>query len=135
MTVTHYRQLIVWQKAMDYAVSCYQASDRFPKAQTYRLCDQLQRAAVSIPSNIAEGQGRAHTEEFLYHLSCANGSLFESETQILLAERLGYLPVEIANEILALAGEIGRILNGSVPLCNENSMPGADSASSLTTNH
>jgi four helix bundle protein len=112
MTVTHYRQLIVWQKAMDYTVSCYQASDRFPKAQTYRLCDQLQRAAVSIPSNIAEGQGRAHTKEFLYHLSCANGSLFESETQILLAERLGYLPVEIAQEMLALAGEIGRMLNG-----------------------
>jgi four helix bundle protein len=97
---------------MDFTVACYQATDRFPRTETYRLCDQLQRAAVSVPSNIAEGQGRTHTKEFLYHLSCAQGSLFEAETQILLAERLGYLTPDSAKEVLSLSGEVGRMLNG-----------------------
>lgn len=114
MAVAHYRQLLVWQKAMDFAVACYQATDRFPKTQTYRLCDQLQRAAVSVPSNIAEGQGRAYTKEFLHHLSCARGSLYEAETQIILADRLGYLESGEVKSLLDTAAEVGRMLNGLI---------------------
>jgi len=108
----HYQQLIVWQKAMDFAVATYHATEQFPKTQTYRLCDQLQRAVVSIPSNIAEGQGRGYTAEFLKHLAYATGSLYEAETQIILAKRLGYLTEECSKSLLSLAAEIGRMLNG-----------------------
>lgn len=112
MAVASYRQLLVWQKAMDLAVACYHATEQFPKAQTYRLCDQLQRAAVSVPSNIAEGQGRYHTAEFIKHLSYANGSRCEAETQIMLAERLGYLSPDQTAALLATSEEIGRMLSG-----------------------
>jgi four helix bundle protein len=114
VAVAHYQQLLVWQKAMDFAVACYQATDRFPKAQTYRLCDQLQRAAVSIPSNIAEGQGKGYTNDFLRHLAYAAGSLCESETQVIIAQRLGYLTPDAATELLQASAEIGRMLNGLV---------------------
>jgi len=114
VAVAHYQQLIVWQKAMDFAVAVYQATEQFPKSQTYRLCDQLQRAVVSIPSNVAEGQGRGYAAEFLKHLAYAMGSLFEAETQIILAKRLGYLTEESAKALLCLAAEIGRMLNGLI---------------------
>jgi four helix bundle protein len=112
MTVTSYRDLVVWQRAMDFVADCYRATARFPKTEVYGLSSQLQRAAVSVPSNIAEGQGRAHTREFLHHLSIARGSLCEAETQLQLAERLGYLLQPELQPLLASAAEIGRLLNG-----------------------
>jgi four helix bundle protein len=112
MSVAHYQQLLVWQKAMDFVVEVYHASDPFPKSETYRLCDQLRRCAVSVPSNIAEGQGRNSTREFLKHLGYSNGSLYEAETQIILAFRLGYLSEEVRARLMGMAGEIGRMLNG-----------------------
>ena len=112
MAVSHYAELLVWQKSMDFVVACYRATEDFPKHEWYGLRSQLRRAAVSVPSNIAEGQGRAHTLEFLNFLSTAHGSLCEAETQILIADRLGYLPHSSAAHLLDLLGEIGRMMSG-----------------------
>ena len=91
MKVKNYKELIVWQKAMDLVEEVYTASRSFPREEIYGLTSQLRRAAVSIPSNIAAGQGRRTTADFLRHLSIAYGSLREVETQILIATRLHYL--------------------------------------------
>lgn len=114
MSVTHYRQLQVWQKGMDLAVAVYRATEPFPKHETYRLCDQLRRCAISVPSNIAEGHGRRSTREYLKHLSYSTGSLCEMETQLILAFHLGYLSDELQERLLGQAAEIGRMLNGLV---------------------
>ena len=112
MKVKNYQELIAWQRAMDLAEEVYTASRDFPREEIYALTNQIRRAAVSIPSNIAEGQGRRTTADFLRHLSIAYGSLCELETQILIAQRLRYLVQEKVENILARAGEVGRILNG-----------------------
>ncbi len=93
MTLKSYRDLEVWQKSMDLVVVCYQITKEFPKNEIYGLSSQLQRAAVSIPSNIAEGRHRQHSKEFLQHLSIAYGSLAELETHIQIAERLHYIMI------------------------------------------
>ena len=112
MDIKSYQDLEIWQKAMDLTMECYKASKKFPKSETYGLCNQLQRAVVSIPANIAEGRGRQHTKEFLQHLSIAYGSLAELETHILLAERLDYIGEEQVKEIMSKAAELGRMING-----------------------
>lgn len=112
MGVSSYRDLLVWQKAMDFVVGCYRLTEPFPKSELYGLTSQLRRCAVSVPSNIAEGHGRYHTGDFLHHLSFAHGSLCEAETQLVLAERLGYAPPEAVAPLLDSAGEVGRMLNG-----------------------
>jgi four helix bundle protein len=89
MAVRSYRELIAWQKAMDFVTEVYRATRTFPKEEIYGMTSQLRRAAVSIPSNIAEGQGRQTTGEFRQFLGHARGSLLETETQIVLSERLG----------------------------------------------
>src|SRR6266567_3055655 len=86
-----YRDLIVWQDSMDLVVAIYRTTATFPKDERYSLVNQLRRAAVSVPSNIAEGQGRSRTGDYLRHLSVAVGSLSELETQILIARRLEYI--------------------------------------------
>src|SRR5438093_1116285 len=85
MTVQHYRQLEVWQGGMELAEKCYLATRGFPREELFGLVSQIRRAAVSIPANIAEGQGREHTREFLHFLSMARGSLMEVETHLLLS--------------------------------------------------
>jgi four helix bundle protein len=112
MPVQSYRQLIAWQKAMDFDAEVYRATRTFPKAELYGVTSQLRRAAVSIPSNIAEGQGRQTTGEFRQFLGHARGSLLETETQILLSERLEYLDHKTTEMLLAQSAELGRILNG-----------------------
>jgi len=112
MKVKNYQELIVWQKAMDLVEDIYTASRTFPREETYGLMSQVRRAAVSIPSNIAEGQGRRTTPDFLRHLSIAYGSLREVETQILIATRLRYLAQGKCQDILNVAAEVGRLLNG-----------------------
>ena len=114
MTVSSYRDLVVWQKAMDLLVECYRACDRFPKAEMFGLCSQLQRSAVSVPANIAEGHGRHSTREYLQHLRIAHGSLVEAETHIAIAERLQYLEVETAQRLQDRSAEIGRMINGLI---------------------
>jgi four helix bundle protein len=112
MDVRGYRELEVWQKAMDLVVACYQTSQNFPKTEAFGLTSQLQRAAVSIPANIAEGQGRQHLAEFIQFLSIAYGSLSELETHIQIAQRLNYIDVKTMENLLTEAGTVGRLLNG-----------------------
>ena len=90
----------------------YRGTQTFPKIETYGLTSQLRRAAVSVPSNIAEGQARLSTGEFRQFLGNARGSLMEVETQILIAGDLGYLESDASKHLLALAAEVGRMLNG-----------------------
>jgi four helix bundle protein len=109
-----YRDLVVWQKAMDLVTATYRITARFPREETYGLTSQLRRAAVSIPSNIAEGQGRRGLAEFRHFLRQASGSLMELETQVLIAERLGYVTSSDARDLLQSAAEVGKVLNGLV---------------------
>jgi four helix bundle protein len=112
MKVKNYKELIAWQKSMDLVEKIYTVSRTFPRDELYALTSQIRRAAVSIPSNIAEGQGRRTTADFLRHLSIAYGSLREVETQTLIAARLRYLAQGQCKDVLNVAGEVGRLLNG-----------------------
>jgi four helix bundle protein len=112
--VRNYRDLIVWQKAMDLTVKIYQITRSFPKEEIYGLTSQIRRAAVSIPSNIAEGQARKSTQEFLHFLSIANGSRAEVETQVIIAKRLRYVDEIIAGEIFDLLSEISSLTHGLI---------------------
>ena len=112
MAVQSYRQLIAWQKAMELVKFVYDLTKKFPKEETYGLTLQIRKAVVSIPSNIAEGQGRSSTREFLRHLSIAYGSLFETETQGLVAEMQCYITSDDAAELLEKSAEVGRLVNG-----------------------
>jgi four helix bundle protein len=109
-----YRDLIAWQKAMRFVIDIYVATQRFPSEQRYGLTNQLRRAAVSIPSNIAEGQARFSQREFHHFLSQARGSLVEIETQLHTARDLKYLQIAKADDLLATADELGRVLNGLI---------------------
>ena len=110
--VQSYRDLIVWKKAMNLVLDVYRSTHAFPKTETYGLVSQLRRAAVSVPSNIAEGQARLSTLEFKQSLGHARGSLMEVETYILLAQELAYLERDRSESLLASSAEVGRILNG-----------------------
>src|SRR3954464_490150 len=110
MTVKHYGELIAWQRAMDLVERVYKATEGFPRREMFGLTNQLRRAVVSIPSNIAEGQGWQTTCDFLHFLSIANGSLQEVETQLMIARRLTYLDEHQAADLLGLAAEVGRII-------------------------
>jgi four helix bundle protein len=112
MASQNYKDLIVWQKAMDLVEAVYTVTKTFPKEEIYGLTSQLRRAAVSIPSNIAEGQGRRSSGEFAHFLSIAHGSLREVETQTLIAERLEYISKQSSMDLMALTSEVGRLLNG-----------------------
>jgi four helix bundle protein len=110
--IRNYIDLKVWQESMKLVVECYQLTDKFPKNEVYGLSSQLQRSAVSIPSNIAEGRQRQHKREFIQHLSIAYGSLAELETHLQIAGRLKYIDDDRLNELLDKTGEIGKMMNG-----------------------
>jgi four helix bundle protein len=112
MAVTHYRDLVVWQKSIDLAEVVYKLTQRFPQCELYGLTNQLRRAVVSIASNIAEGQGRGMGNEFIHFLRIANGSRQEVETQLIIAARLQYITTTEADPILAQIAELGRLLSG-----------------------
>ncbi|MDP9369052.1 MAG: four helix bundle protein [Chloroflexota bacterium] len=107
-----YQDLIAWQKAMDLAEATYRATGDWPTDERYKLTDQVRRSAISIPSNIAEGQGRGSTREFAYHLSVAHGSLCELETQLRLSQRLSYVDATVLDALLQQAAEVGRLIQG-----------------------
>jgi len=107
-----YRDLQVWQAAIRLAEEVYRLSARLPKQEIYGLTSQLQRSAISIPSNIAEGHGRNSNEEFDHFLGIALGSLAELETQVILAQRLNYLGEKEITPALQIADEIGKMLKG-----------------------
>ena len=106
--VKGYRELIVWQKAMELVKMVYRLMRNFPADERFRLCDQLSRAVISIPSNIAEGNGRESKSEYARFLGIARGSLYETETQLEIAKELGY--VDNLSDVLSLTSEIRRML-------------------------
>lgn len=114
MAVRSYTELEVWQKSMELVTLVYTHTRVFPKEEVYGLTSQIRRAAVSVPSNIAEGQGRLSTGEFLNHLSIARGSLMEVQTQTRIAERLGYLHPTATEEILKVATSVAQMLNALI---------------------
>ena len=110
--IRSYRDLVVWQKAMELAEGVYGATSTFPKEEIYGLTSQMRRAAVSVPSNIAEGHDRHSRGEYLLFVGHARGSLSELETQTILAARLGRLPPSYEQSLMELMSEVGRLLNG-----------------------
>jgi four helix bundle protein len=106
-----FRDLRVWRAGMDLVEAVYRLTESFPKHEIYGLAGQMQRAAVSIPSNIAEGHTRWHGREYLHHLSVAQASLAELETQIEIAARLGYVPADRVGDILDAMTSLSRQLH------------------------
>ncbi len=112
MSVKTYRELVAWNKAMDLVQTVYTLTKSFPTDERFGLITQLRKAAVSVPSNLAEGQGRGSRLQFAQFVSVAYGSLCEVETQLIIASRLHYLKQDDSSLVLDLTGEIGRLLNG-----------------------
>ena len=113
-----YRDLLVWQRSMDAVVRIYKLVNELPKDERFSLADQMRRAAISIPSNTAEGHGRHSTKSFIYHLRFARGSLAELETQVLLAVRLEYVGENRVEALLSELDEISKMLAGLVRSLN-----------------
>jgi len=107
-----YEDLKVWQQAMELVEMIYIATENFPKKEQYRLVDQLCRAVVSVPSNIAEGSMRHTTKEYIRFVGIAQGSLAEVETQIMISKKLNYLEESYYLQIMNVASEVGKMLNG-----------------------
>jgi four helix bundle protein len=107
-----YRELIVWQKAMALARQAYILSRGLPKTEAYGLLSQIRRAAVSVPSNIAEGHGRLTDLQFRHFLGNARGSLYEMQTQVELAGDLGYFNEDHVRKLMEHAAEVARLING-----------------------
>jgi len=112
-----HRDLVAWQKGMQLVKEIYRVTHDFPRDEIYGLTAQLRRAAVSVPSNLAEGHGRNSRKEFHQFVGHARGSLLEVETQIEIARDLGYLPPQPAADLLERASEVGRVLNGLKAWC------------------
>ena len=112
----HYKKLIVWQKAMELTTEIYRLTKLLPKEEVYSLSMQMKRAAVSIPSNIAEGHGRKTNQEFYHFLSIARGSCYELETQLLICDQLGFLnkEKEKSENALHLCDEISRMITSMI---------------------
>jgi four helix bundle protein len=109
-----YLDLKVWQRAMDLVCLTYELTKGFPKHELYGLTNQMRRAAVSVPSNIAEGKGCSTDKDMSLFLCHARGSLFELNTQVLIAHHLEYMQPEQAEAAARLVAEVGRLLNGLI---------------------
>ena len=112
--VKSYRDLKIWQKGIELAKITYALTRKFPKYETYGLADQLRRSAVSVPSNIAEGQARQHTGEFRQFLHMALGSLAEVDTQIVIALEMKYINTQEATDIQNLIIELQKMIHALV---------------------
>jgi four helix bundle protein len=112
MPARNFKDLIAWQKSMDLAVRVYGLTRKFPREEIYGLTSQVRRAVVSLSSNIAEGQGRGIGAEFAHHLRISYGSLQETESQLLLSERLTFAEHGEVDDICNDAAEVARLLNG-----------------------
>ena len=113
-----FKDLRVWQEAMKFAVEVYRVTAQFPRHELYGLSQQLRRAAVSVPSNIAEGTGHRSDREFGHFLLQTRGSLLEVQTQVMIAQELQYLSSEEAQRLLTSADAIGRSLNSLINSIN-----------------
>ena len=109
-----YRDLIAWQKAMSLVTDIYHATEHFPASEMYGLTNQVRRASVAVPSDIAEGKGRLSKKELVQMLSRARGSIYEVQTQIEIAYNLGFLSREKFSELLEKADEVGRLVSGLI---------------------
>jgi len=109
-----FKDLRVWQDAMKFTVAVYRATSNFPKHELYGLSQQLRRAAVSVPSNIAEGKGHRSDREFRNFLLHARGSLLEVQTQLMIAQELQYISPEEGKGLLASSDAVGRSLNALI---------------------
>lgn len=114
MEPRNFREYPVWKEAVDYATFVYEVTGKLPWFEKKGLCDQLQRAAVSISSNIAEGAARSSDAEFTHFLDYALGSAFEVETQLLIAKNIGYMDETQYEELLSKLASIERQLNGLI---------------------
>ena len=112
MALRSYQELIGWKKGIELVTDVYRLTQKFPKQEIYGLTSQIRRAAVSVPSNIAEGQGRSTTRDFLRCLSIASGSLQELETQLIIASRLNFLDESFRPGLFASTKEVARLING-----------------------
>jgi four helix bundle protein len=126
-----YRELIVWQKSMALAQRAYLITRGLPKSEAYGLLTQIRRAAVSVPSNIAEGHGRLTDLQFRHFLGNARGSLYEMETQVELAGNLGFIDKELVKELMAHGGEVARLINGLVSALGRDNGGGEMNAAQL----
>ena len=116
-----YRDLLVWQRAMELVKEIYRATKSFPKEEVYGLTAQIRRAAIAVPSNIAEGKGRYSTADVNHFLVQARGSLYELETQVLIATDLKYLSEAESKKLLDSSDEVARLLNGLIRSLREKS--------------
>lgn len=122
-SIRSYRDLIVWQRAIELAARCDQLARRIPSTRSSALPSQIQRASASVPANIAEGTGRRSRADYLRHLSIANGSLKELESHLYLSERTRALPPEDVASTLAVCSEVGRMLAGLIRRLQESKRP------------
>ena len=116
MSVQSYKDLIVWQKSIMLTKEIYKLVKKLPKEEIYALSDQMRRAVVSIPSNIAEGQARNSTKEFINFLSIARGSKAELETQLIICQELNYMNEAEIQPILDLLEEIGKMITALIKI-------------------
>ncbi|MEK6259325.1 MAG: four helix bundle protein [Planctomycetota bacterium] len=114
MNVRSYRDLIAWQKAMDLVAGVYRVTEAFPAREQFGLSYQMRRASVSIPSNIAEGQGRGTTRDYVHFLHISRGSFQELETQLLLAQRLSFAGESEVQSLLSVCDEVSRLVSGLI---------------------
>lgn len=112
--ITSFKDLIVWQKAIDLSILIYLITKNFPKSELYGLVSQMRRCSVSIPSNIAEGFMRGHKQEYIQFLRIAFGSGAELETQLILALKIKYLNVDDFNKCCLLLDEVMKMLNSLI---------------------
>jgi four helix bundle protein len=114
MQASRYQDLVAWKKAIELVRTVYAVTSKLPHEEMFGLNSQMRRSAVSVPSNIAEGQGRTTRGEFLQFLGHARGSLYELETQAVIASSLGYVSTQERDCLLSEAQELGRVLNGLI---------------------
>jgi four helix bundle protein len=120
MSQNSYKDLIAWQKGMSLVAAIYDATEKFPSHEQFGLVSQLRRAAVSVPSNIAEGKAHYSNRDFVRFLRHARGSLAEIETQVLIAEQRKYLPTGTGEKLSLQLDELGRILSGLIRSLREH---------------
>jgi four helix bundle protein len=114
-----HNDLIVWRKAVELAVEVHRVTTRFPRHELFGLASQMRRAAIWIPSNVAEGTARRTTRDLVAFLHVARGSLAEVETQLLLAQQVGYVYDRVRDALMVLIDEVGRLLNGLISALKE----------------
>jgi four helix bundle protein len=119
-----YKELRAWKQAVDLALEVYRLTEGFPRSELYGLTTQIRRSAVSVPSNIAEGKGRFSDREFALFLRHARGSLLELETQLLIAGKLGYLSIKMAESLARDTEQLAKTLNALLNVVSGN--PGKD---------